>query len=228
MGNRVGRVASTGFIGGAHGSGQRASGAARDRQSRTATPAEEQCRRRPAELIELYASLLAAGESRIDQYCFATSNYQDFSDPGGDRRVPHADIAGCFSGERSHYAYGVDGLRAALADYFGERFTQEAQEVQVVHTEPRTLGEILAAEAELADKISYVRKLIVKNKAEAGEREALSPTQASVIEASMRVLEQRYGAEKLGPWEDWEWGLLHGKLSALRWVLGEEWDFLDT
>lgn len=33
-------------------------------------------------------------------------------------------------------------------------------EVQLVRTEPRTFGEILAAEAELADKISYVRKLI--------------------------------------------------------------------
>jgi hypothetical protein len=140
-------------------------------------------------LIELYASLLAVGEPRIDRYCFATSNYQDFSVPGGDRQVPHADIADYFPGKRSRYAYGVDGLREALADYFDERFAQEAAEVQLLHTDPRTYGEILAAETELADKISHVRKLIVKEKAEVGEREALSPAQTSMIEASMHALE---------------------------------------
>jgi hypothetical protein len=27
---------------------------------------------------------------------------------------------------------------------------------------------------------------------------------------------------------DWEWGYLNGMVAAVRWVLGEEWDFLDT
>lgn len=42
-----------------------------------------------------------------------------------------------------------------------------------------------------------------------------------------RVIQQ-YGEENLGPYSDFEWGMLNGKLSALRWVMGEDWDELYT
>ena len=41
-------------------------------------------------------------------------------------------------------------------------------------------------------------------------------------------VEKTYGKENLGPWTKFEWGMLNGKLSALRWCLGDEWDMLDT
>jgi len=41
-------------------------------------------------------------------------------------------------------------------------------------------------------------------------------------------VEATYGAENLGPYTDFEWGMINGKLSALQWVTGSEWDFLDT
>ena len=43
-----------------------------------------------------------------------------------------------------------------------------------------------------------------------------------------RDAEKRFGKKNLGPWSDFEWGMLNGKLSALRWVLGDDWDMLDT
>jgi hypothetical protein len=52
--------------------------------------------------------------------------------------------------------------------------------------------------------------------------------------ATRKEVEERYGHGELykmiGPSLDaaWEYGYANGKLAALRWVLGDEWDFLDT
>lgn len=45
---------------------------------------------------------------------------------------------------------------------------------------------------------------------------------------SLAAPEQPSWKRQLGPWTDFEWGMLSGKLSAIRWVLGDDWDMLDT
>lgn len=178
-------------------------------------------------LIELYSSAIERSDGD-GQYCFATSNYEDFSAWKGDRRLPHSDLAGLFDEPRSRYVYGVDGLRSILAADFGGEFDELAEEVHLVHEEPRTFAEILDAEQEYFDKVWYIRHLVRLEKEEAGETEA-PPTdiQARALTAA-RAIEARYGKENVGPWDDWGWGFVNGKLSALRWMLGSEWDFLDT
>jgi hypothetical protein len=45
----------------------------------------------------------------------------------------------------------------------------------------------------------------------------------------LKKIERKLGEGNYGPWADCEVGLIAGKLSALRWILGHEWDdFLDT
>jgi hypothetical protein len=179
-------------------------------------------------IIELYGAALHDVGWKDDSFCFVTSNYLDFSAPNGDRREPHPDLAHLFSDERSDYFYEVEGLDAALTQNLGAEFLEEAEEVELLQEEPRTLAEILEAEKEFFDKIWYVRKLILQEKIESGEREPLGEVMEERISDAMREIEERYGVDYVGPWDDWGWGFVHGKLSALRWVLGSEWDFLDT
>ncbi|HEY0956456.1 MAG TPA: hypothetical protein VGE36_16975 [Roseateles sp.] len=40
--------------------------------------------------------------------------------------------------------------------------------------------------------------------------------------------ERELGKDNVGPWTDFEWGMINDKLSAIRWMLGDEWDMLDT
>jgi len=57
------------------------------------------------------------------------------------------------------------------------------------------------------------------------------PIQRDVWEGALKSakkLEKRIGLKNLGPWDDFEWGMINGKLSALRWVFGDDWDELYT
>ncbi|MFE4692987.1 PIN domain-containing protein [Streptomyces sp. NPDC056749] len=180
-------------------------------------------------LIEQYSSILRHEKERRDEYVFATANYTDFSFPNGDRRQPHPDFAELFDDLNSHYAYDVDGLVALLGEKLGSEYFDEAQEVELIQadTATRSLAEILAANEEYFDKIWYGRSLIHEGKNGQITPE-VSYSLKQTIQSARRRIEEKYGVDNLPPVDDWEWGFMHGKLSALRWVLGEEGDFLDT
>jgi hypothetical protein len=190
-------------------------------------------------LIEIYADLVGVKSARGRRFAFVTHNTKDFSHVGVDNRRPHPDITDLFSPRRSLYFTTLGGaLRrvqpARLAD-----LTIEQPWVE----EPRRLSEIVEAVDELVTKVWYNRHQVLREKIEAGQIEIVEketfpvrdhtrrPVQRDVWEGALKAaakVEGRFGLENLGPWDDFEWGMVNGKLSALRWVLGDDWDMLDT
>lgn len=88
----------------------------------------------------------------------------------------------------------------------------------VFKVQVRQKEEIYKEMDKLIDQVWYNRCWKTLSKKEKTEK---------VLQAAKNV-EEKYGIQNLGPWTDFEWGMINGKLSALRWVLGDDWDMLDT
>ena len=99
----------------------------------------------------------------------------------------------------------------------------------------------MEVERELEQKIWYNRhqirvQMIEEGKIKLIEREDFEIKTANrtivkdiwegALESAKKV-EEKYGIENLY-WDDFEWGMINGKLSALRWTIGDNWDNLDT
>lgn len=181
-----------------------------------------------AVLIELYAAAVSRADLAQRPHAFVTSNSDDFSLPGGDQREPHPDIAGVFGRDGSEYALGVDGLNQLLVTHFGPEIEELFAETDFAE-EPRRLDEIVDAEKQLFDRIWYHRSRQHEYRLrEAGDAAELERVAAIAGPGRARVEATYTQPGQLGPYTDFELGMLNGKLSALRWVLGSEWDFLDT
>lgn len=179
-------------------------------------------------LIELYSTAVGQVDLDAEPHGFVTSNSEDFSLPNGDRREPHPDLADLFTDGGSSYALGVDGLNAILLGHFGEELEELFTESDF-QEEPRRLTEIGEAEREMFDRLWYHHSLQHEYQLRAaGEDAEVERLQAIAGRGRSRVEETYTQSGQLGPYTDFELGMLNGKLSALRWVLGSEWDFLDT
>ncbi len=189
-------------------------------------------------LIELYAEAAAKPSPRT-RFAFITHNTKDFSHPNSNTKLPHPDIADCFSRTKSLY---FTTLGEALRRVQPEQFAGLMIEHQWIE-EPRRLTEILNAIEELTTKVWYNRHQNLRYKIQTGKTKIVEketfpvkdhsrrPIQRDVWEGALKAaakVEKKYGIKNLGPWDDFEWGMLNGKLSALRWTLGDEWDMLDT
>jgi hypothetical protein len=190
-------------------------------------------------LIEVYADEIEAKSAVRQRFAFVTHNTKDFSHPTGNEKLPHPDIAKTFSRVKSLYFIKLgEALRRVHPTHFDDLMIE-----QEWHEEPRRLTDIVNAIDEFVTKVWYNRHQIRKEMIEDGrikivEKENFPvkdhmrrPIQRDIWEGALKSatkVEKRFGLENLGPWDDFEWGMLNGKLSALRWVLGDEWDMLDT
>lgn len=93
--------------------------------------------------------------------------------------------------------------------------------------EYRDIEEILEAEEEYYSKVWYGRHKLLEENIESGKISKDPKIWKKALKSAKKV-EAKYGKENLGPCDDFNWGMISGKLSAIRWVLGDEWDILDS
>ena len=187
-------------------------------------------------IIETYGAQLSQSINENEHFAFVTHNIADFSLPNGNQKKSHPDFAAYFEQSEASSSYYIT-LAEALKDISPNLISDLMIEQESRDIPPRELSEIIKEENKLFDIIWYhryqmrVHRIIeevnatseIKNKQEEIKKRVL---EVAIVAA--QKIEKRHGKKNLGPWDDFELGMLHGKLSALRWVLGDEWDFLDT
>lgn len=188
-------------------------------------------------IIETYDDYKIKNQSQDFNLVFITHNINDFSVRSGNQKYPHEDISYIFNSKKSQYFIN---LPEALNSIDPTLITQ-LEYIKDWDFNFRNFSEITKAEEELVSKVWYSRhkyrehliqtgkiKLVKDNEYEFGK------SQGVIIDhiwegalSSAKKVEELYGIENL-EFDAFEWGMINGKLSALRWVIGDEWDNLDT
>ena len=94
----------------------------------------------------------------------------------------------------------------------------------------RNDNDVLNAATEFETVIWYDRKLVLLDRIAHGEESRSTPEIHQGMLNAMARAERKIGKRKIRSYykDTFGWGMLNGKLSALRWVLGDDWDNLDT
>jgi hypothetical protein len=185
-------------------------------------------------LVETYREYLAANSRPGNRFVFVTHNKHDFG--ANDERLPHADIADLFSRVKSLYSINLGETLKRIRPELVTDIMMDA-EFEIV---PRSLSEISEAQMDFDRKVWYNRHqnwlFHIENEdhkivSQSDYTGLATTTPRSIFEGARKAaknLEKKYSKGELGPWDDFEWGMINGKLSALRWVMGDDWDSLDT
>lgn len=183
-------------------------------------------------IIEQFSEYVTSNDSDGNEFIFITHNHNDFS--AKDHRQPHDDFLDIFNKNNVHYCNNVSSAISLVDD----DYLSDIQFEYDFTEETRGLSEILNSMDELVDKIWINRhfnreygiengdiRIVPDETKEHGNGVIHESIWEGAQKAAQQVIEKY---EDTGPWDDFEWGMLNGKLSALRWVLGDDWDMLDT
>ena len=194
-------------------------------------------------IIETYFDAVKGGAAR-DRYAFVTHNKHDFSLVAGDEKLPHTDIASGFSKIKSMYFTSLGQCLQKV----NPAFVNEVMYVTSYEEQPRSLSEMLEAVDRLTTEVWHNRNMntqwaidhgkhwiVTKEQWDAGITKNKMYGQTHTVDhiwmgalKSRAKARKRLGEGNFGPYSDFEWGMVNGKLSALRWMLGEDWDELYT
>lgn len=185
-----------------------------------------------AVIIEQFSEFTESLSTSTDTCFFITHNHNDFSSK--DHRKPHTDFESIFDSPNIQY---FNNLVSAI-NVIDEGILSEIEFHHDFTEETRGLRDILDEMDELVDKVWYNRHQNrmwgiehgeIKVVSEGTEKYGSNVIHDHILNGALKsaqLVENKY--EDVGPWSDFEWGMINGKLSALRWVLGDEWDMLDT
>jgi hypothetical protein len=190
-------------------------------------------------IIETYFETVRAGAPR-ERFAFVTHNKHDFSAVGGDDRQPHADIDSGFSKIRSMY---FTNLSACLHKVNPE-FVSEILYMDSFEDDPRPVSEVMYWVDRLTTQVWLSRhrmrehgieqgrtKIVTRKEWEMGSKNNHDTIVDEIWKGALKAAkkaEKELGPDNIGPYDDFEWGMVSGKLSALRWAMGDDWDNLDT
>jgi hypothetical protein len=107
-----------------------------------------------------------------------------------------------------------------------QRLRQLGINDRVQRLETRTLLDVYEAESEACDRAWYAKNAGPLDDPE-GEGPFYSAVRLDMLDAK-KAIEEKFGIEALTADDELELAYLNGHLSALRWVLGSEWDRLCT
>lgn len=182
-------------------------------------------------IIELFFSQL----NNTDIFHFISRNTHEYSQKGNVNN-PHEDFNEYFSNENTHYS--ID-LYKSINKIF-PNILDEINFEDFWFEEGRGFFEILEQVNKLEDIIWYNRHSFRVQQVEEGVIQIVDKSAydlnnnnqivGHIWEGALKSAaeKERVYGDELFHESDFDWGMTNGKLSALRWVLGDEWDMLDT